>query len=761
MTWGAVLISVAITLYFFRQNVIGIHESSGKALNIMIVTTVMGALILGWCGLTLWLRPAQWNNLRQPPDLHQKVQYETVESTNPDTGLKKEVWKLGPDGQPVPARDAEGHPVPQINEVTGQQEDPLGFLAWILPASAAHTLRDPGSWGHWLGLVGFFGIFIAFGHSILAMSGEETLAQVYREVESPKLPNFKKAAFIIFVYSLLLTGGISFLAVLLIPNSERMKFYSENLISGLTLHLYGSIYLRLALNAFVVLVGFAILAGAVNTSIIGSNGVLNRVAEDGVLPDWFLKPHRRYGTTYRLLYLIVGLQLVTLFVTRGNVIVLGEAYAFGVIWSFVFQALSMVVLRFKDRRPREYKVPLNVKVGDVEVPVGLSLILFVLLLTAVMNFLTKEVATVAGCIFTGGFFTVFMISEQIHERRRRGERHQHVEQFNEQTTEEVTRQGLRLAKAYRKLVAIRSPQNLFMLEKALAETDPDTTDVVVMTAKYTPPGDVAANAPNLDTYDQTLMTAVVNLAERAGKEVRPLVVPTNNPLHAVLKTASDLQVQEVIMGASNKYTADEQLEQIAFIWISLHGGQTPPLTVRILSRDRDMYLDLAGGNRIPKAGELRARTVAELRAAGVVVDRVLMMHDGSPACSDLFQGVLTMLDPKVVLGVVPLVPTGSDPFNGPAVVYQDEERARNLGRQLQVHDVKGDPGTGIVRVAREGQYDLIILPVPGEQPSNGSNLVLDERIGYVVHHAHCRVQLAIPPRIPQEVIDTTQPPPAP
>ena len=62
-------------------------------------------------------------------------------------------------------------------------------------------------------------------------------------------------------------------------------------------------------EAFVVVVGFLILAGAVNTAIIGSNGVLNRVAEDGVLPDWFLKPHPRYGTTYRLLYLILGLQI--------------------------------------------------------------------------------------------------------------------------------------------------------------------------------------------------------------------------------------------------------------------------------------------------------------------------------------------------------------------------------------------------------------------------------------------------------------------
>ena len=128
--------------------------------------------------------------------------------------------------------------------------------------------------------------------------------------------------------------------------------------------------MRLALHAFVVVVGFLILAGAVNTAIIGSNGVLNRVAEDGVLPDWFRKPHPRFGTTYRLINLIVGLQIFTIVASRGDVYALGEAYAFGVVWSFVFKALSMVVLRFKDRRPREYKVPLNVRIGKVELPVG-------------------------------------------------------------------------------------------------------------------------------------------------------------------------------------------------------------------------------------------------------------------------------------------------------------------------------------------------------------------------------------------------------
>src|SRR5206468_6264883 len=174
------------------------------------------------------------------------------------------------------------------------------------------------------------------------------------------------------------------------------------------------------------------------------------------------------------------------------------------------------------------------------------------------------------------------------------------------------------------LVAIRSTQNLFMLEKALLETDPHSTDVVVMTAKVLPKGgEESPGSAELDKYDQQLMTAVVDRAERAGKKVLPLIVPTNNPLHAVLKTAKDIHAHELILGASNKFTAEEQLDQISFYWITLHRGQPPGLTVRILSRDRDVYFDLEGGNRIPKISERQARSVAELRAAGVGVDRVL------------------------------------------------------------------------------------------------------------------------------------------
>ena len=80
-------------------------------------------------------------------------------------------------------------------------------------------------------------------------------------------------------------------------------------------------------------------------------------------------------------------------------IVLGEAYAFGVVWSFTFKALAMVVLRFKDRGPANIMVPFNIHVGRFEIPIGLILIFLVLLTAAVLNLFTKPVATIAGLGF--------------------------------------------------------------------------------------------------------------------------------------------------------------------------------------------------------------------------------------------------------------------------------------------------------------------------------------------------------------------------
>ena len=758
--YGSVLIAIAITLYFFRQNLIGIHESSGKALKIMGFTTIVVVIVLIWCGITMIVRGGPVNKVPILPDLSQKFEYETTVEEVPESGEKRDVWKRDPETGKLQRRlDEFGEPIPKMNRLTGHQEDPLGFFPKVFP-NVAEQLRGVNSA---LSFIGVLGILLAFGHSILAMSGEETMAQVYREIESPKLPNFRKAALVIFTYSLVMTAGISFLAVLIIPDEVRMKSFADNLISGLAMHVVGPVWMRVVLNAVVVGTGFLILSGAVNTSIIGSNGVLNRVAEDGVIPDRLQKPHPKYGTTHRILYVIVGLQMFTIIASGGDMVLLGEAYAFGVIWSFFFNAVSMFMLRFKDRRPREYRVPFNFHIGGVEIPVGLLFVTFVLGTTAVFNLFTKEVATIGGLTFSSILMVIFFVTEKLTHKDRKGAVHEHLEQFTERSSAEVSAECVGSTKEFKKLVAIRSPQNLYMLQRALEETDPESTDVIVMTAKTTPVGSDPPTTSELDRYDRKLMTAVIELAEKSGKFITPMIVPTNNPLFAVVNTAKSLGAQELVVGASNKFTAEEQLDQMVFYWINLHGGEAAPLTIRVLSKTWDFYYDVGGGNRIPRASERHAKTVADLRAAGVGVRRVLMVHDNTHHAHDMFDAVLTMLDPDVVFDLVHHAngrPPASTPVSaskgssslGITSLLQDVERAQKIGREVTVHTLSEDAGPAIVKLAVESDYDLIVLDGQAEM---GGAAHLPEWESYVREHAPCAVCLLSLPIIQREVVDKT------
>jgi amino acid transporter/nucleotide-binding universal stress UspA family protein len=725
-------IAVGITVYFWRVNLKGIHESSDQALRIMGATTVMGVIIILWCLATLAAQPEKLSVPPMTPNFDHKV--------DPTTGE------------------------PMLDPL-GKQVDPLGFLGHTRIGA---SLRSAPMAGHWFSLLGVAGLLIAFGHSILAMSGEETLAQVYREVESPKLKNFKRAAFVVFVYSLLFTSLISFFAVMLIPDDLRVTKYSGNLIGGLAMNVIGPRWALLGLNAVVVFVGFLILSGAVNTAIVGSNGVLNRISEDGVLPDWFLKPHRKFGTTYRLINTVCALQIFTIVASRGNVLTLGEAYAFGVVWSFVFKALSMLVLRFKQPGNREYEVPFNLRIKGYDVPLGISLIFLVLAGAALANLLTKEVATITGSLFTVVLFSIFFFSERArHKHLGSLEHHEHIEQFNEEFSDQITPQGLSLAKPYRKLVAIRSPYNLGMLEKCLSETDPETTEVVVMTAAVLPPAS-ADYQPTITDEDRQLLTAVVSLAEHAGKPVKPLVIPTNEPFFALAQTAKTIGAQELIMGPSNKFRPEDQLDAVALYWLNVCGTKPEPLSIRVLGKDRDVRLDIAGGSQIPKPGAAAAesaRLLADLRKSWHGVEKLLLAYDGSPLSADFLDTVMSFIDPAIKVTLIDVAETAvDDEHPGDPVAEANEvilrgvERARELGRNVTYKLASGQPGHEIVRAAVEGQFDAIFMSLRGVY-RRGDTTAFASNTRYVLENAPCRVILGFAPKsIPATVLnDATKP----
>jgi amino acid transporter len=501
----SVVIAVAVTLYYWWLNTKGIEESSEKAMRVMEITTVMVVLLLGWSFLTL-LR----GHYALPP------------------------W-----------------PLPQNLNFS---PDALGFLK----NAELHKI------------FGVFGIMIAFGHSILAMSGEETLAQVYREIGSPKHKNLKKTALIIAVYSFVFTGISSLLVVMLIPDTVRMlPDNKDNLLGTLAMYLVGPPLLKLFFRAFVVIVGFLMLSGAINTSIVGSNGVLNRVSEDGVLTDWFRKPHKRFGTSYRILNLVVALQLFTILVSRGDVYILGEAYAFGVIWSFTMKSMAMLVLRFKYKGPRHWKVPPNITIRGIEIPIGLASIFLVLVTTSVVNLFTKSVATISGIIFTGVFFTIFVVSEQVNRRKMANIQHQMMDHFQLQQEETVQRESLGIRPG-NILVTVRDYNTLNHLKWALERTDTKEQDVVVLAARMVP--DSGAGEYGLSTeqifsdYEQLLFTRATSVAEGYGKHISLLVVPARDIWTAISQTANSLESSAVVAGLSSKMPALEQAFRLGRAW---------------------------------------------------------------------------------------------------------------------------------------------------------------------------------------------------
>jgi len=422
-------------------------------------------------------------------------------------------------------------------------------------------------------VIGLFGLLIAFGHSVLAMSGEETLAQVNRELAHPKLMNLKRAAIVIGIFSFIFTGGVSMLAVMIIPDAVRIPVYKDNLISGLAMSLYGPQLLKLLFQGFVVVIGFLILSGAINTSIIGSNGVLNRISEDGVLTDWFRKPHRKYGTSFRIINMVVILQLVTIIASRGDVYLLGEAYAFGVIWSFTLNSFSMLVLRFKFKGQRGWKMPPNLRIGNVEIPIGLGSVFLVLLTTALVNLMTKSIATVAGLIFTGCFLVVFTVSERVNRRKFAHHEKQMREHFQLLHRDTVDREGVGI-RVDNVLVTVRDYNTLNHLKWVLERTRTNEHDVVVMSARLTGPGSAEYDLSMdqiFSDYEQTLFTRAVSVAESYGKKISLLVVPARDVWSAIIQTANSLGSSAIVAGLSSKMTAQEQAFYLGRAWEAMPG----------------------------------------------------------------------------------------------------------------------------------------------------------------------------------------------
>jgi hypothetical protein len=139
------------------------------------------------------------------------------------------------------------------------------------------------------------------------------------------------------------------------------------------------------------------------------------------------------------------------------------------------------------------------------------------------------------------------------------------------------------------LVAVRDTKNLYYLRDLLRKVDTAKTDVVVMTARvlHRVPsfGNTQLESEDVfEDYEQVLFTTVVNLAEKEGKHVELMVVPTNDVFEAIVATAQKLGSTMMICGLSNKLTPEEQAKLTGDAWERLPDPK-PRMKMEVVAPD--------------------------------------------------------------------------------------------------------------------------------------------------------------------------------
>jgi nucleotide-binding universal stress UspA family protein len=284
------------------------------------------------------------------------------------------------------------------------------------------------------------------------------------------------------------------------------------------------------------------------------------------------------------------------------------------------KALSVLMLRYKQPQNREWKTPLNLNIGGREFPLGLFLITGVLFTLAIINVLTKEVATISGVAFTITFFMVFEFSELYNKRHRKGHSHE-SEKFRLDAHPDVTKDAVNVRPG-NVLVAVRNPNRLQHLDRILRKTDTRKMDIVVLSVRSVKggsgehglePGQMFAEA------ETEVFSKVVTLAEKAGKHVELMVVPGNDPYDAAVQTAARLQSSRIVMGLSPKLTPSEQGALVGAYWEKLPEPK-PSLSLELVLEDQKDVVFFNLGPHPPRLWpediELVHKLWLELKARG-------------------------------------------------------------------------------------------------------------------------------------------------
>ncbi len=210
---------------------------------------------------------------------------------------------------------------------------PISELPLLFSKMFMHTTLTPTSI-----LVGFAGAFLAF-------SGLESISQLSPVMKAPRKRIIGIALLLVVITIGVTSPLLTILSTILQPNKAGDPVLATQLISLLGGH-WGDVILQteVAVSASLILVF------ASNTAVIGAYHVFMALSRMEFFPEFILNRNKFRGTPHWSIAFATGIPIAVLVLVRGNINILGDMYAFGLLGAFTVTCIGLDIIRFRERR---------------------------------------------------------------------------------------------------------------------------------------------------------------------------------------------------------------------------------------------------------------------------------------------------------------------------------------------------------------------------------------------------------------------------
>jgi len=190
-------------------------------------------------------------------------------------------------------------------------------------------------------------LLVGFAGSFLAFSGLESISQLSPVMKLPRRNVGKFALFLVILTVGLTSPLLTMLSTLLLPKAAADPVLSSQIISLLGGHWGGVV-----LQTEVAISASALLVFASNTAIIGSYHVFLALSRMEFFPQFILQRNKLRGTPHYSIALATIIPILVLVAVHGNINILGDMYAFGLLGAFTLTCLGMDIVRYRQRKYR-------------------------------------------------------------------------------------------------------------------------------------------------------------------------------------------------------------------------------------------------------------------------------------------------------------------------------------------------------------------------------------------------------------------------